>query len=96
MNGSRNSLESVSTAELYNVLTAASSQDLSRVQAATTRLKEMLLLGGTYDALQEIAAQKSLPLPIRQQSMIQFKNVVTIHWKSRKSVPLSPSLIVPR
>jgi hypothetical protein len=92
MNGNRYSLERVSAAELYNVLTAASSQDPSRVQAATTRLKEMLILGGTYDALQEIAAQKSLSLTIRQQSIIQFKNVVTSHWKSRKSAPLSHQL----
>jgi hypothetical protein len=100
MNGNRHSLERVSPAELYNVITAASSQDPSRVQAATTRLKEMLLLGGTYDALQDIAAQKPLSLAIRQQSIIQFKNVVTSHWKSRKSAPLShylhfPLLITP-
>jgi len=78
-------LENVSPTELYDVISAAASQDPPRVQASTKRLKEMLELSGTYDALHEIAARKSLPLPVRQQSIIQFKNVALFHWKSRKS-----------
>jgi hypothetical protein len=78
---------SVSPSELYDVISAAASQDPSRIQASTQRLKEMLQLSGSYDALHEIAAQKSLPLQVRQQSIIQFKNVALIHWRSRKSAP---------
>jgi len=85
MNRSGAVLESVSPAELYNVITAAASQDFVQVQASTSRLKEMLDLSGAYDALHEIAAEKSIPLQVRQQSIIQFKNVALTHWRSRKS-----------
>ena len=89
MNRNRYNLEKVSPPELYDVIAAASSQDLPRVQASTKRLKEMLSMSGTYDALHEIAAEKSFPLPIRQQSLIQFKNFATNFWKSRRLAPPS-------
>lgn len=44
----------------------------------------MLDMFGTYDALHEIAAQRTVPLPVRQQAIIQFKNAAVSHWKSRK------------
>ncbi|KAG6854858.1 hypothetical protein C0991_012048 [Blastosporella zonata] len=77
-------VEHVSPAELYDVLNAASSQDLSQIQASSKRLKEMLEMFGTYDAFYEIIAQRSLPLAVRQQAIIQFKNAALAHWKSRK------------
>ncbi|KAG6821587.1 hypothetical protein H0H93_000096 [Arthromyces matolae] len=77
-------VEHVSPAELYQVLQAASSQDPSQLRSSSKRLKEMLDMFGTYDALHEIAGQRSLPLPIRQQAIIQFKNAALSHWKSRK------------
>ena len=46
-------------------------------------------MSGTYDALHEIAAERSFPLPIRQQSLIQFKNFATNFWKSRRSAQSS-------
>jgi hypothetical protein len=79
-------VEAVNRAELYQVISDASSQDPSRVQRATQRLKELLDLFGTFEALQEIAAQRDQPLALRQQAMIQLKNSALNHWKSRKHV----------
>ncbi|KAF8165214.1 armadillo-type protein [Crassisporium funariophilum] len=77
-------IQTVSPAELYQVILGASSQDFPQVQASGQRLKQMLEMFGSYDALQEIAARRTEPLSIRQQAMIQFKNVVVHHWRSRK------------
>ena len=78
-------VEHVSPQELYDVMTAASSQDPAQIQESSKRLKQMLDMFGTFDALHEIAAQRTVPLIIRQQSIIQFKNAALAHWKSRKS-----------
>ena len=77
-------VEHVSPAELYNVMTATVSQDPAQLRASSDRLKQMLNMFGTYDGLHEIAAQRDLPLPVRQQSIIQFKNAAVNHWRSRK------------
>ncbi|KJA30164.1 hypothetical protein HYPSUDRAFT_125792 [Hypholoma sublateritium FD-334 SS-4] len=74
----------VSPEELYQVIVGATSQDVKQIQASSQRLKEMLDMFGAYDALQEIATQITLPLSIRQQAIIQFKNVVVHHWRSKK------------
>lgn len=74
----------VSPAELYEVIVAACSQDYSQVQASSQLLKQMLEMFGSYDSLQDIAARPDTPLPIRQQAIIQFKNAVVHHWRSRK------------
>jgi hypothetical protein len=76
----------VSPDELYAVITGATSQDYAQVQASSKRLKELLVLFGTFDGLSEIAAQKNLPLQVRQQAIIQFKNNALNHWRSRKFV----------
>ena len=78
--------QQVSPEELYNVVCGAASQDPGQVQASATRLKELLEIPGAYDFLHEIAVQRSLPLPVRQQAIIQFKNAATGHWRSRKWV----------
>ncbi|KAI0722911.1 ARM repeat-containing protein [Earliella scabrosa] len=77
----------ISPEELYNIVCGAASQDPALVQASTTRLKEALDVPGQYDVLHEIAAQKSVPLHVRQQAIIQFKNAATGHWRSRKIFP---------
>ncbi|KAL7282456.1 hypothetical protein ACG7TL_003927 [Trametes sanguinea] len=77
----------VSPEELYNVVCGAASQNPAQVQASTTRLKELLEIPGAYDILQEIAATKTLPVQVRQQAIIQFKNAATGHWRSRKLFP---------
>ncbi|KAF8914040.1 armadillo-type protein [Gymnopilus junonius] len=77
-------MQSVSPAELYEAIVGASSQDVSQVQASSQRLKQMLEMFGAYDVLQDIAARPSVPLVIRKQAIIQFKNVVVHHWRSRK------------
>lgn len=73
--------------EVYNVICAAASQDPVQLKASAERLKELLEMPGTFDALSEIAATRTLPLPVRQQSIIQLKNSSLNHWKSRKYVP---------
>ncbi|KAH7887621.1 ARM repeat-containing protein [Phlebopus sp. FC_14] len=70
--------------ELLEIVYAASSQIPAQVQASTERLKTLLDNVGTYDGLHDIAARKSLPLHVRQQSIIQFKNSALTHWRSRK------------
>ena len=74
----------VSPEELYSVVCGAASQNPAQVQESTNRLKELLALPGAYDVLHEIAAQKTVPLQVRQQAMIQFKNATTGHWRSAR------------
>ncbi|OAX44518.1 ARM repeat-containing protein [Rhizopogon vinicolor AM-OR11-026] len=76
--------EVVDPQELYRVITQASSQNPADVQASSKRVKELLDYFGTFDGLYEIAATRSVPLPVRQQSIIQFKNSALNHWRSRK------------
>ncbi|KAI0693596.1 ARM repeat-containing protein [Cytidiella melzeri] len=76
--------QDVSPEEVYNVICAATSQNPAQIKASSDRLKEMLEMAGTFDALSEIAAQRGLPLQVRQQSIIQLKNSSLGHWKSRK------------
>ncbi|KAJ6486383.1 armadillo-type protein [Mycena vitilis] len=77
-------VQTVSADEVYQVMTGAASQDPALFQASGHRLKEMLDMFGTYDALHEIAAQKAVALQIRLQAIIQFKNAAVTHWRSRK------------
>ncbi|KAG6830842.1 hypothetical protein H0H92_014494 [Tricholoma furcatifolium] len=77
-------VENVNPQELFDVLNAASSQDPSQLQPSSKRLKEMLDMFGTYDALSDIATQRSCSLAVRQQAIIQFKNSALSHWRSRK------------
>ncbi|KAF8351332.1 armadillo-type protein [Amanita rubescens] len=77
-------VETVSPQELFQVITNAASQDPTLVQQSSERLKEMLSMSGTFDALHEIASQKHLSLYVRQQAIIQFKNAALGHWKARK------------
>ncbi|KDQ29318.1 hypothetical protein PLEOSDRAFT_1038626 [Pleurotus ostreatus PC15] len=81
---SRTTVQSVSPTELLDVVSGAASQDPSRVTSSSTRLKELLEVFGAFDLLHEIAAQKDLPLAVRQQAIIQFKNRALNHWRSRK------------
>ncbi|KAJ4481713.1 armadillo-type protein [Lentinula edodes] len=77
--------QQVSPEELFQVISdATSQQDPRRVETSTKRLKELFQLPGVYDALHEIAAAKTLPLAIRIQASIQFKNEALKNWKSRK------------
>lgn len=77
-------VEPVNPQELYQVIADASSQDPTRVQSSTNRLKEMFSMLGTSDGLQAIAVQKSVPTPIRQQAIIQLKNSALGNWRSRR------------
>lgn len=76
----------VSPEELYNVICDAASQDPAKIKASSDRLKAMLDMVGTFDTFSQIATQRNLPLPVRQQSIIQLKNSSLGHWKSRRYV----------
>jgi hypothetical protein len=79
-------MQTVSPAELYDAIVAASSQDFTQVQASSQRLKQLVDTFGAYDTLQEIAARRDINLAVRKQAIIQFKNVVINHWRSKKCV----------
>ncbi len=79
-------VDNVSPQELYQALEGATSQDPRVLHQSDKRLKQMLGLFGAFDALQNIAAERSVPLPVRQQAIIQFKNEALKSWKSRKYV----------
>lgn len=70
--------------ELYQVITQASSQNPAEVHTSSKRVEELLDYFGTFDGLHEIAATRSVPLPVRKQSIIQFKNRALNNWRSRK------------
>ncbi|KAF9268117.1 ARM repeat-containing protein [Marasmius fiardii PR-910] len=76
--------QDVSPEELYQVMTGATSSDPQQVQACSKRFKEMLQLHGIFDALHQIAAERSVSLYVRKQASIQFKNEALKSWKSRK------------
>ena len=71
--------------EVYKVIYAATSpgQDSAQIKASSDRLKELLEMVGTFDVLSEIAAKRSLPLPVRQRSIIELKNSSMGHWSAR-------------
>ena len=77
-------MDNVNPEELFSVISAAASQDPAQVQASSERLKEMFDMFGTFDGLSDIASQRAVPLVVRQQSIIQFKNAALGHWRSRK------------
>lgn len=79
-----NTVQTVTSDELYNVLHAATTQDPVLVIASSEKLKTLLTMIGTLDGLSAIATQKSLPVQIRQQSAIQLKNAIQHSWRSRK------------
>lgn len=73
--------------EVYAVVSGAASQNPKEMSASAARLKDLIAQPGTLVLLQQIAAQRTAPLHIRQLSIIQVKNVVSTHWRSRRSVP---------
>lgn len=82
--------EHISPEELYSVFQGLASQNPQLIKASEKRFKAMLDMFGTFDALNAIATSRNLPLAVRQQSIIQFKNAALGHWKSRKFVILLP------
>jgi hypothetical protein len=87
MNGSTPLTPRVDDQELYSALCGAASQDVLLMKPSEKALKTMIEdCFGTFDALQRVAAQKDVPLPVRQLALIQFKNHALSHWRSRKYV----------
>jgi hypothetical protein len=82
------SIQHASIQEVYAAVTGALSQNPKEMSASTARLKNLIDQPGTLDLLQQIAAQKTAPLQIRQLSIIQVKNVVSTLWRSRRLVGL--------
>ena len=81
-----NSVRHASIQEVYAAVAGAASQNPKEMSASAARLKDLMDQPGTLDLLQQIAAQKTAPLHIRQLSVIQVKNVVSTLWRSRRSV----------
>jgi len=79
-------VQHASIQEVYAVVSGAASQNPKEMSASAARLKDLVAQPGTLDLLQQIAAQGTAPLHIRQLSIIQVKNVVSTHWRSRRSV----------
>lgn len=77
-------VQDVNPQELFNVIAGAASQDPSILKASGERLKELMSMSGTIDGLSELVSRRDLPLAIRQQSVIQLKNTVASHWRSRR------------
>ena len=69
--------------EVFAIVTRATSQDPVVLKASTDQMKQILERPGTLDFLQEIAAQKAVPVAVRQQSIIQVKNSMK-HWKAKR------------
>lgn len=81
-------IQHASIQEVYAAVAGAASQDPKEMSASAARLKNLIDQPGTLDLLQQIAAQRTAPLHIRQLSIIQVKNVVSTLWRSRRSVGL--------
>lgn len=69
--------------EVFAIVTGATSQDPAVLKVSTDQLKHILERPGTLDFLQEIAAQKTVPVIVRQQSIIQVKNNMK-YWKAKR------------
>lgn len=76
-------LQPATLEEVFAIVTGATSQDPAAVKASTDQLKQILERPGTLDFLQEIAAQKAVPVVVRQQSIIQVKNNVK-NWRAKR------------
>jgi len=74
--------------DVYAAVAGAASQNPKEMSMSAARLKDLMDQPGTLDLLQQIAAQRTAPLQIRQLSIIQAKNVVSTLWRSRRSVGL--------
>ncbi|KAF9653383.1 ARM repeat-containing protein [Thelephora ganbajun] len=76
-------LQPATLEEVFAIVTGATSQDPIVLKASTDKLKQVLEKPGTLDLLQEIAAQKTVPIVVRQQSIIQVKNNMK-HWRAKR------------
>ncbi len=86
-------VQHASIQEVYAAVAGAASQNPKEMSASAARLKDLIDQPGTLDLLQQIAAQRTAPLHIRQLSIIQVKNVVSTLWRSRRSVGLVRCLL---
>lgn len=76
-------LQPATLEEVFAIVTGATSQDPVALKASEGQLKQILERPGTLDFLHEIAAQKTVPLAVRQQSIIQVKNNMG-RWKMKR------------
>jgi Importin-beta N-terminal domain len=86
-------IQHASIQDVYTAVAGAASQNPKEMSMSAARLKDLMDLPGTLDLLQQIAAQRTAPLQIRQLSIIQVKNVVSTLWRSRRSVGLMRCLL---
>jgi hypothetical protein len=71
--------------ELLQIVIGSTSQDPVTMKANDGRLKEMVQLPGVLVLLYEFAVQRELPVPVRLQCILQFKNNAVSQWRSRRS-----------
>jgi len=76
----------VQSEDVLRVLQLLSSQDPQVFKNAEEQLKQFGEQPGTWDLVHHHASQKNLPLNLRKQALIQFKNVAISRWRSRKLV----------
>lgn len=81
--------ETVSKDELFQVLCNSIAQDPRLIKDAADRLAKMVKMAGTFDGLSLIASERSVPILVRQQAILQFKNQALPNWRNRMQV-LSP------
>lgn len=79
-------IQHASIQDVYSAVAGAASQNPKEMSTSAARLKDLMDQPGTLDLLQQIAAQRTAPLQIRQLSIIQVKNVVSTLWRSRRLV----------
>ncbi|KAF8505664.1 ARM repeat-containing protein [Russula emetica] len=79
-------IQHASIQDVYAAVAGAASQNPKEMSTSAARLKDLMDKPGTLDLLQQIAAQRTAPLQIRQLSIIQVKNVVSTLWRSRRLV----------
>jgi hypothetical protein len=72
-----------SAADVYQVLSDAASQDPARVQAGLQGVQTLQKQPGAFAEFQNVAATRTVDPNIRRQAIIQFKNGVLSHWRSR-------------
>jgi hypothetical protein len=79
--------------DILNVLQELSSQNPVNFNSAEEKLKEFGERLGTWDTVHQLANDDSLPIDLRKQALIQFKNCAVSRWRSRKCVFAFISLI---
>lgn len=72
--------------QVFQVLQQATSQDQATLKAAEQIFESYKTIPGFFETVQIIAADRNLPLHIRQMAIIQFKTVIPTQWRRSQYV----------